>query len=91
MLVEQRLPVVLGDALLAHHALVLAERLSDLARSFFGFHLVVREVLLEMLPEPALILDAEEVGTEMDCLGLLNTRGARGEVPSWHWEILTDE
>jgi hypothetical protein len=51
MLVEQRLPVVLGDALLAHHALVLAEGLADLARSFFGFHLVVREVLFEVLLE----------------------------------------
>ena len=32
-------------------AFVLAERLADLARPFFGFHLVVREVLFEVLLE----------------------------------------
>ena len=39
MLIEQRFPVVLGDALLAHDALVFAEGLADLAGAFFRFHL----------------------------------------------------
>jgi hypothetical protein len=38
VLIEQRFPVVLGDTLLAHHALVFAEGLANLSGAFLRSH-----------------------------------------------------